>query len=167
MKTFFTTILLGIFAITTYARDADVETTSTKLTTHTPTTLSKTSSTTSAAARPTCDVRMFRIDCPETPDPCCTRLCIDPASSGLFCADDWEDVGEGVQCESCVQTTTTSSSESMVPTGVSSYAGSGNNVTTTTASLPEPTFSSEASGARELRIGGAAAVGLLGLLFAI
>ncbi|RVD81330.1 uncharacterized protein DFL_009196 [Arthrobotrys flagrans] len=130
MKTFFTAIILGIFAITAYARDADVETTTgthKPTETHAPTTLlAKTTSTTSLTPRPTCDVRMFRIDCPETPDPCCTRLCLDASSSGLFCADDWEDVGEGVQCESCIETTSSSSSsEVTVPTGVAAFAAVG------------------------------------------
>ncbi|KAK6510133.1 hypothetical protein TWF481_004847 [Arthrobotrys musiformis] len=172
MKTFFTTIILGIFAITSYAREVDTETsTSThKVTkTHTPTTLvaKTTSTTTSLAPQPTCDVRMFRIDCPETPDPCCTRLCVDASSNTLFCADDWEDVGEGVQCESCVAETTSSSSEVPSPTVGYASAGGNGNVTTTAASIPEPTFSSEASGAQGLRMGGAAAFGLFGLALAI
>ncbi|KAK6338393.1 hypothetical protein TWF730_002456 [Orbilia blumenaviensis] len=199
MKTYFTAILFGIFAITACAREVDVEPT-TSLEVHkstkphsvvvstktydaetstkkvhtsavTTTLVSKKSTssvvksktTTSITPRPTCDVRMFRIDCPEVPDLCCTRLCLDSSSSSYFCADDWEDVGEGIQCESCVQSTTTSSAG---PTATGkSYNTTG---ATTTSSLPEPTFSSEASsGAPGLRMGSAAVLGALGLLLAI
>ncbi|KAK6517430.1 hypothetical protein TWF281_004087 [Arthrobotrys megalospora] len=173
MKSFFTAILLGIFAITTFAREVDVETTSAHKSTktHAPSTLvakkTSTITTSTSAPRPTCDVRQFLIDCPEIPDPCCARLCLDASSSGLFCADEWEDVGEGVQCESCVETTS-SSSETPLPT-VATFAASGikpSNITTT-SSIPEPTFSSEASGAQAVKIGSAAIFGLLGLLLAI
>ncbi|KAK6499393.1 hypothetical protein TWF506_004020 [Arthrobotrys conoides] len=184
MKTFFTAILLGFFAITTCAREADVETTTSAIAsthisshkpikTHSPTTLvaKKTTSTTSTfTPRPTCNVVMFRIDCPETPDPCCTRICPGSSGSGYMCANEWDTIEEGVECESCVQTTSTSSSEITVPTGYAAFAaagGNGGNMTTTTASLPEPTYSSEASGTKGLGISEVAALGLLGLMFAI
>ncbi|EGX44502.1 hypothetical protein TWF173_000253 [Orbilia oligospora] len=186
MKTFFTAIILGIFAITTCAREVDVETTTSAITsthtshkpikTHPPTTLvaKKTTSTTSTfTPRPTCDVVMFRIDCPETPDPCCSRIIPTDSGSGFICASEWDAIDEGVEWESCVETTTTSSSEITVPTGYAAFAaadGKGGNVTTittTVVSFPEPTYSSGASGAKGLRMGGPAAFGLLGLVFAI
>ncbi|EPS43431.1 hypothetical protein H072_2583 [Dactylellina haptotyla CBS 200.50] len=132
--------------------------------------------TTKGVPAATCDITIFRPDCPYDPDPCCWQLCLDETANSWYCLARFAAQPDNISCDACVETTTSTSSSStststkITTTAPQIFAMAGAAFPTATAnrtmttSLPAPTFTNKASGASALRIGGAAAVVLLSLV---